>query len=183
MRKLMSTAIFLVLSACTPPATAEPAAGATTEAPTETPSRDSDIDHFLLQEYPDAGEIKYALAWNDLDGDGVDEAIVYPIGPWFCGSGGCNTLVLKAAGPMWSKVADVSVARTPIGVLESSSSGWKDLTVAIGGGGAPSGTVVLRFDGKSYPGNASTAPAAPADVAGTELLSEQPEIRTAKPAA
>lgn len=160
------------------PATSEAAADA--EAPSPAPgAAEEDIDRFLLQEYPEAGSIRYALAWNDLDGDGTDEAIVYPVGPYFCGSGGCNLLILTQAGTTWSKVGDISVSRTPVSELESASNGWKDLAVAVSGGGGPSGRVVLSFDGEGYPGNASTAPAAPADAEGIEILAEEPEMREA----
>ena len=142
---------------------------------------EEDIDHFLLQEYPDAGAISYALAWRDLNADGTDEAIVHLVGPWFCGSGGCTTLVLTPAGPMWRKVADISVSRTPITVLDTSTNGWKDLTVAISGGGGPSGNAWLMFDGESYPGNPTVAPAEMTTMTGAVLLGEEPEMREAVP--
>lgn len=183
---MLALAGLSLLAACGETAEESPdvdVAAAGEEASPGPASRDEDIDHYLLQEYPDAGEIKYALAWSDLNGDGSEEAIVYPIGPWFCGSGGCNTLVLSPAGPMYEKVGEISVSRTPVSVLESSTNGWQDLTVEISGGGGPSGAVVLTFDGEGYTSNASTAPAAPADAKATELIAEEPEMRTATPEA
>lgn len=175
------------LAACDAPApeasataaiASEVAGDITSPAPQD---REEDIRHFLLQEYPDAGKITYALAWHDLDGDGNDEAIVYLAGPYFCGSGGCNLVVLTPAGPMWRKVGDVSVSRTPVAVIEAASNGWKDLTVDVAGGGAPSGTVIMKFDGESYPGNASTQSFAPEGTKGTMLLPEAPEYATVEP--
>lgn len=167
------------LASCNAPAEKEAAgAQATPEVVSPAPANaEEDIRHFLLQEYPDADPIMYALAWNDLDGDGKDEAIVYLGGPYFCGTGGCNLLVLAPAGPMWSKAGDVSVSRTPVAVLDTTSNGWKDLSVAIAGGGGPSGTVILKFDGKAYPGNASVAPKAPADAKGAKVIAEMPELK------
>ncbi|KLE35070.1 hypothetical protein [Aurantiacibacter luteus] len=184
MTKLAAIACCLLVAGCSPGEEGEPMASAsatTTAAPTAVAvsTREEDIDRFLLHEYPEAGTISYALAWNDLNGDGAQEAIVYPVGPYFCGTGGCNLLVLTQAGPMWSKVGDTSVARTPVTVLESASHGWKDLAVPVSGGGAPTGRVVLSFDGKSYTENASMAPAAPADAAGTEVLLEESTMREA----
>jgi len=169
------------VSACSP--AAEMTAGSdsvTPEATSPAPKNaEEDIRHFLLQEYPDAGKIDYALAWRDLDGDGADEAIVYLAGPYFCGTGGCNLLVLTSAGPMWRKVGDVSVTRTPVTVLDTSTKGWKDLTVDIAGGGGPSGTALLKFDGQSYPDNASVQPPG---TKGTEVLPEDPVFKTLMPA-
>lgn len=130
----------------------------------------------LLQEYPDAAPMQYALAWKDLNGDGADEAIVHLVTPYFCGSGGCNTLVLTPAGPMWSKVGEISVSRTPVTVMDTSTNGWKDITVAIGGGGGPSGNALLKFDGKAYPLNPTVPPAEMTDKIGTELLAEEPAM-------
>ncbi|MBS7670429.1 hypothetical protein [Croceicoccus gelatinilyticus] len=179
----------IALSACGAPAEeAEPAAQDAADemaAPTVPPPSDAeeDIRHFLLQEYPDATSISYDFAWSDLNGDGEDEAIVYLGGPYFCGTGGCNLLVLTPAGPMWRKVGDVSVSRTPVSVLETSTSGWRDLTVAVSGGGGSSGTMILKFDGENYPSNASTAPEAPADAKGEELLPEMLNLKTVEPMA
>jgi len=168
------------LAACTPDIQqAEDTEAATQEAASPLPATaDEDIRHFLLQKYPDAEQISYALAWQDLDGDGADEAIVSLGGPYFCGSGGCNLLVLTPAGPMWRKVGDVSVTRTPVTVLDTATNGWKDLTVEVSGGGGPAGTALLRFDGESYPSNASVPPAELTDTSGAEILPATPEYVT-----
>ena len=176
---VLSLLCFTTL-ACTQ-APAEPADTAGEQPPPITDpstasSGEDDIRHFLLQEYPDAAPMRYALAWHDLDGDGADEAIVHLAAPYFCGTGGCNTLVLTQAGPMWRKVGDISVSRTPISVLDSKTDGWDDLVVSISGGGGPSGRIVLKFDGQSYPSNPTVAPATPTDEVGTELISENPEL-------
>lgn len=166
----LAVAGSLALGACTTTATAPSPAAADAAR---------DVDHFALQAYPDAGSIDYALAWQDLDGDGADEAIVYLTGPYFCGSGGCSLLVLTKAGAMWREVGKVSTVRTPIAVLATRSHGWRDLAVKVAGGGGPVGTVLLRFDGAAYPGNASLAP--PGNAGGTELIGRAPQLRTADP--
>ncbi len=154
---------------------AAPDAIATSPAPS---AAEDDIRHFLLQEYPDAAPLRYALALHDLDGDGADEAIVHLASPYFCGTGGCNTLVLTPAGAMWRKVAEISVSRTPITVLDSSSNGWRDLTVAVAGGGGPSGNALLKFDGTAYPGNPTVAPAELTERTGSELIGREPDFVT-----
>ena len=176
-------ALALAITACSDgeaPVATDTSENMSVEAPANPPSptREDDIRHFLLQEFPDAAPMQYALAWNDLDGDGTDEAIIYLVTPYFCGTGGCNTLVLAPAGPMWSKVAEISVSRTPISVLTSKSNGWKDLVVSISGGGGPSGRMVLKYDGKSYPMNPTVAPATPTEETGTELIGADPVLTT-----
>ncbi|WP_128893030.1 hypothetical protein [Erythrobacter sp. HKB08] len=160
---------------------AETVAAADAERTAEFAAAEEDIRHFLLQEYPDMGELRYALALYDLDGDGAQEAIVHVVSPMLCGSGGCNTLVLTPAGPMWRKVGDISVSRTPITVLESETGGWKDLTVEIGGGGGVSGIAKLAFDGEAYPSNPTVAPAEMVDAGGEVLISEEPVFSVATP--
>lgn len=142
----------------------------------QSANAEEDVRHFLLQEYPEAAPMQYALAWGDLDGDGSDEAIVHLVTPYFCGTGGCNTLVLTQAGPMWRKVGEISVSRTPVTVLDSSTNGWKDLTVTIGGGGGEAGIALLKFDGEAYPSNPTVSPAQMVDKGGVELLAEQPPL-------
>src|SRR5262245_59701953 len=41
---------------------------------------------------------RYAAAFVHLDDDGKEEAIIYLIGPRWCGSGGCSLLILKPNG-------------------------------------------------------------------------------------
>lgn len=176
-RLIAAAAIALALSACSQPEEEAPVSEAATEVVSPAPANaEEDIRHFLLQEYPDAAPLKYALAWHDLNGDGADEAIVHLVTPYFCGTGGCNTLVLTSAGPMWRKVGEISVSRTPVSVLETRSNGWKDLTVAIGGGGGQSGNALLKFDGTAYPSNPTVAPAEMTDITGTELLPEESNL-------
>lgn len=180
-RSLFAAASFFAIAACSQTEDTEIAVEDTGEAVAETasastPSPENDVRHFLLQEYPDAAPMRYALAWSDLDGDGTDEAIVHLVGPYFCGTGGCPTLVLTPAGPMWRKVADISVSRTPVTVLDTSSNGWKDITVAIAGGGGPSGNALLKFDGEAYPSNPTVAPAEMTEETGTVVIEEEPDF-------
>ena len=157
------------------PRTATEAAAATA-TPAPSPTREEDIRRYLLQTYPDAAPLRYAFAWSDLDGDGVEEAIVHLASPYFCGSGGCNTLVLTPAGPMWRAVGEISVSRTPVSVLGSKTNGWRDLTVDIGGGGGGAGIALLKFDGQSYPANPTVPPAESAEGHGDILIAEDPVL-------
>ena len=178
-RTLVLAASLVSLAACSPAEEAEaPAENTVTADAQVAPSTapEDDIRHFLMQEYPDGLPMRYALAWSDLDGDGADEAIVHLVGSYFCGTGGCPTLVLTPAGPMWRKVADISVSRTPVTVMDTSTNGWKDITVAISGGGGEAGDALLRFDGEAYPSNPTVQPAEVTGVTGTVLIAEEPDF-------
>ena len=101
----------------------------------------------------------YAVAFRDLDGDGQSEAIVRLSGDW-CGSGGCNALILKRKKNGWNIVSKIMVTRTPIRVLDDVSHGWHSIGVWVQGGGILKGyEAELRFNGKSYPSNPSMIPA------------------------
>lgn len=171
--------IFLAglgLSSCGPAEAPTEPAEKTAEISPAPANAEEDIRHFLLQEYPEAAPMRYALAWTDLDSDGTDEAIVHVITPWLCGSGGCNTLILKRAGSMWRKVGDISVSRTPVAVLDTTTNGWKDITVSIGGGGGVAGTALLKFDGEVYPRNPTVPPARMTEAQGMVLIAEEPDL-------
>ena len=126
----------------------------------------------------DIGPTKAAIAFFDLNADGNEEAIVYVVGSMWCGSGGCNALVLTPSGDGFDVVMDASVTRTPIGVLDTSSNGWRALFVSIAGGGAAAGTAAMKFDGKSYPGNPTVAPAEPVDASEAEVLLTEDEMES-----
>jgi hypothetical protein len=106
--------------------------------------------------YPD---MRYVSAWADLDRDGRPEAIVYLLSGATCGTGGCNLMILTPAGRGWRQVADISIVNPPVRLLATSSHGWRDLAVTVAGGGARAHEALLRFGGRTYPGNPSVPPA------------------------
>jgi heat shock protein HslJ len=108
------------------------------------------------------GEIRYFHGSADLDEDGDAEVLVHVVGPMLCGTGGCNTLVLTPGDSGYDVVTDISLTRPPIRVSSRSSRGWKNLLVAVSGGGIlPGHDAELRFDGSSYPSNPTVPPAEP----------------------
>lgn len=111
--------------------------------------------HTFLKSYLSGADpaTTVAIAFSDLNGDGKDEAVVYVMGPGWCGTGGCNALALSPNGSTYSVVMDASVSRLPISVLPSKSHGWHDLGVTIAGGGGEAGVAEMKFNGKTYPDN------------------------------
>jgi len=121
---------------------------------------DPDIEAAILKASPDytremveaggGGLARYIYSRIDLNGDGRDEVLVYPLGSIFCGSGGCNLLLFTGTQDGLSLVGAFSISRTPVIVSEQKSGGWNDLFKPESGGGAKASYVRYAFDGKQY---------------------------------
>ncbi|WP_230292941.1 hypothetical protein [Croceicoccus sp. Ery5] len=174
---MLAPVTMLAITACGSPPVQENTAEATAaEVMPEGPSNAVPVadaaDGFLAQHFADDGEVSVATTAIDLNGDGMDEIVAYASGPMLCGSGGCNVLVLEPAGEGFTVRMDASVSKLPVTVLDSSSHGWRDLTVWVGGGGGESGNAVLRFDGIRYPSNPTVPPAILQEEQGTVLIAQ-----------
>jgi hypothetical protein len=189
----LAPVLALALAACGQAETPEPAAPAAPSAtapaatpaapPTTSQATPAGLETALRGLHADDGALTYAHASVDLNGDGTDEVLAYVMGPMVCGSGGCNLYVLAPdggnGGEGWRVVTRTSVTQTPIGVLPTSTNGWRDLAVSIGGGGADAGWVRLTYDGRTYPTNPTAPPATPLDSAPdvTTLIASEPDAR------
>ena len=70
----------------------------------------------------------------------------------WCGSGGCNLLILRPGAAGWEPVGNVSRVSNPVRVLTTSTNGLPDIGVTVsGGGGPPAYEAKLSFDGRAYP--------------------------------
>lgn len=136
----------------------EAARDAELEAAIKDPDGDGQPDN-----YDPEGALWTHYYYNrvDLNGDGRPEVLVYLFGPYMCGSGGCNLLVFRREGDAYKLVSDISLARNPVVVSEQRTNGWNDLIFPVSGGGVRAHHVVLRFNGKSYPDNATVEPVMP----------------------
>lgn len=171
MTRIALAALSLVVMACSEPTATEPAAAPDTPAtPAAEAAPPAGLEAFLRARHADDGALRYAFGTVDLNGDGSDEVLAWVAGPMVCGSGGCGLYVLTPVGDSWRVVTQTSVTQTPIGVLPTSTNGWRDLAVSIGGGGAPAGWVKLAFDGTTYPKNPTVAPAQPIEAPDVETL-------------
>jgi hypothetical protein len=111
---------------------------------------------------------RYSAASVDLSGHGKPEVIVYLTGKAWCGTGGCLMLILAPEDSSYRVIARVTVARTPVRVLDQTSDGWRNLGVWVEGGGVEPGyEAELRFDGKTYPPNPSSPSVHPAGAGAT----------------
>ncbi|TYC87486.1 hypothetical protein [Novosphingobium sp. BW1] len=118
----------------------------------------------------DLGVVHVNTAKMDLDGDGTEEVLAYASGAMMCGTGGCNLLVLKPDGDSFRIVGDLSVVQLPVGVLESTTNGWRDLAVSVSGGGMATGIRRVPFDGTRYASNPTSAEIGEAGDMGTVLI-------------
>src|SRR4051812_24404972 len=78
---------------------------------------------------------RYKRADADLNGDDRSEAFVYLTDPSYCGSGGCTLVVLTSQGRSYRVVLRSTVTQLPIRLLPTSTRGWRDIGVTVGGGG------------------------------------------------
>jgi len=142
-------------------------------------SPDESLKRFLLAYlkgpgFPDDKTTRFTAASADLNDDGKAELIIYITGRSWCGSGGCNLLILTPKDSTYAVVGELSITRPPIRMLTAKSNGWHDISVWVQGGGIrPGREAKLSFDGKTYPSNPSVPPAAPLTrkVAGKILIS------------
>ena len=132
------------------------------------------VQSWVKAQNADSGPMMIRWGEADLDGDGKKEVLVYVGGPMMCGSGGCTLDVLKAGPDGFTRIGALSVSQLPVGVLNSSSHGMRDLAVTTYGGGAPEQIMRVPFDGKKYASNPTVKPAIPVDTIGTEVIAAGP---------
>jgi hypothetical protein len=147
--------LLAVLFAFFPPAVSR----AESPSPASDPALVASLKKFV-QTQDEEKKARYIAVFRDLNDDGKPEAIVYLEGSDWCGSGGCAAMVLGQTAGGWTTIADIGPIRLPVRVLQSKSKGWRDISVAVGGGGIVHGyEAMLPYDGRSYAENPTTAPA------------------------
>jgi heat shock protein HslJ len=140
---------------------------------------DEEIEAAILRASPDytrqivgadgeSAPARYVYGRVDLNGDGQDEVLVYLLGSIFCGTGGCNLLLLESAGDGYALINEFPISRVPVIVSPGRTGGWNDLFRPESGGGAPPSFVRHAFDGARYV-ERERLPAEPAP-AGTRIL-------------
>lgn len=103
---------------------------------------------------PDWESTTMRSEWADLNGDGLNDAVVYLSGRMWCGSGGCTALILEAMPEedmeemgAFRPAAEISMMYGPLTVRPNPKSEWSDLIVQAADGTS----VALQFDGETYP--------------------------------
>lgn len=131
----------------------EPLSGATSAM-----RPDAAIESAILRTAPDytrkiVGDerARYAFERVDLNGDGREEVLVYLMGSFFCGTGGCTLLVLREAPEGgYLPVNDYSITQLPVIVSPVKRNGWNDIWRMESGGGVEASYVRHSFDGSRY---------------------------------
>jgi hypothetical protein len=121
---------------------------------------------------------RYVHARTDLDGDGREEVFVYLMGPFFCGTGGCNLQVYRSTMRGYSLVNDFPTSRVPVIVSDRKTRGWRDLWRRQSGGGAPATYVRQVFNGLRYVDNERIPAGEGRMPEGTPVLSGEPSFRS-----
>ena len=171
---LACAALALGVAACSrAPSTADGADGAAakpiapativspTVAPAPAPPADAELLAWIRAHYPGQGQISYRRGEIDLDGDGTREILAYIGGPSLCGSGGCDLAVLARTKRGLERIGNLSVSQLPVGAFASTTHGWRDLAVSVGGGGQRAGVAMVPFGDKAYASNPTIVPAKP----------------------
>jgi len=107
-----------------------------------------------VSEVTEENEPVFDAGHADLNGDGLNEALVFLKGMQWCGSGGCTFMIFENLGTSYQFISKSTVTSTPISVAKTESHGWKDLIVWSRG----NGLVLMKFDGDKYPRNPSLEP-------------------------
>jgi hypothetical protein len=146
------------------------------------PSRDQALRTFLQTSFAEArenyGDTSYVAAFADLNGDGRDEALVSLQSGLFCSSGGCALYIYTPTGTSWREVAELTIVNAPVRLLGTRSHGWRDLSVMVRGGGIEvPHEARIRFDGRTYASNPSTAPRLRGRAQGRVLIGDGSESR------
>lgn len=157
MRRIATLALIFAVAACKP-AAQEPAAKETAPpAPEPTFATQFDTAKWVKETYGTEDTVLFREGRADLDDDGTDEIFVFTGGPALCGSGGCPLNVLRAEPDGATILAQTTVTQLPVGILETSTNGMRDIWVTTAGGGAPEAIRKLAWNGSTYPANPTIA--------------------------
>lgn len=115
----------------------------------------NNIENYILTEYLTERDLrtipkdqrKFQLALFDLNNDGKDEIFINFITHYFCGTGGCNVLLLN---DKMESITEFTVTRTPIYIEKSLENDWRILMLQ-----SEEKWRKLIFKDGSYPSNPS----------------------------
>jgi hypothetical protein len=159
--------ILLLLSCLVALVLTGPASIAVPVSVAGSPSLESAIRAWAAE--TETPEHKFALV--DLNDDGIEDAVVLITNADYCGSGGCTFLVFTGVAEGYKLVSSSTITRAPVFFLKEKHNGWHTLSVFLAGGSVKKGQVLMRFNGKKYPGNPSLQPRAKkSDLEGAQVL-------------
>ncbi len=121
----------------------------------------------------------YETGAADLNGDGKPEAVVLFTGQDWCSKTGCSLVIFQSQEFGFRPVSHIVNVRPAVLAAPSQGSGWRDLIVKTGGGGAPVRAVTIAFSSKGYAANAIVQPAADPALASSAapILQDSPSFQ------
>jgi len=96
---------------------------------------------------------QFRQALTDLNGDGIDDAVVLVEGGETCSAQGCPLLIFRGGREGYNLVSRTVPVKPPVAVATTRNNGWSDLVVNAPG----IGKVVLVFESYGYTANAAMA--------------------------
>lgn len=162
MRSRLGVALGLALSALTSPALR--AQSSDTPTPIDSTSAvDEALRSFLIARVfrPDAYLNDADSSWDRraryrtksvrLSESGPPVDLVFLVGDFWCGTGGCPTLVVDRNAAKPRLISEIDLTREPISVLPATHHGWHDLrALSVGGGKRVANWATYRYDGRRY---------------------------------
>lgn len=123
----------------------------------------------------------YETGVADLNGDGRPEAVVLFTGQDWCIKTGCSLVVFQAQEFGFRPVSHTVSVRPPVLAASAQATGWRDLIVKTGGGGAPIRAVTVAFSSNGYAANAIVQPAADSVMAtsAASVIKDSPSFQAA----
>lgn len=116
---------------------------------------DAVIRAAIIQELGDPGAagatLQFLSGYADLNGDGQTELLVWVPTPNYGGTSGYPLLIFGRLQRRLQLVSRIEQAWTPLILLRTSTHGWRDLVMQVGGGGEPMRRVRFHYDGANYP--------------------------------
>lgn len=108
------------------------------------------LNNYLVNQRALAGS-PYEDAYQDLDNDGVEDALVILKGPDWCGLSGCPLLIFRGTSDgNFIFLSRTEKVRQPVLLSESRTNGWRDLIIGTTLKGRPE-DVLLNYGLEGYP--------------------------------
>ncbi|TRZ42771.1 hypothetical protein DMZ48_11915 [Robertkochia solimangrovi] len=135
--------------------------------PSENTSENTDLTDRLVgflqdrfkedMEFLKPEDRKFQFDQLDLNGDGNKEIFIRFLTSYFCGTGGCDLLLLKSD---LSEITHFTVMNVPLWIEQTQKNGWRIILTRD-----RDGLKELSYENGTYPNNSSMVEKAPYDAA------------------
>lgn len=143
-------------------------AGMATASPEKNAALQSAVKAFLSSKGTTVEITNGAYGYNlvDLNGDGVQDALVYLVSTSFCNGDKCTLLVATGeAGGKFKVHSMIKGLGTPVLVSATNTKGWADFVTQLFDEKGTATSVKLAFDGSKYPDSPTASNVKPLDKA------------------